>query len=83
MVKWEHNGGIHLIPKISDIFQKKLDEIQSRVPVKIRGSSYSVPFEKYLSDAVDKNSASSAGSDAVAEASDASKQTWSSEWTGC
>ena len=47
MVKWEHNGGIHLIPKISDIFQKKLDEIQSRVPVKIRGSSYSVPFEKY------------------------------------
>ena len=72
MVKWEHNGGIHLIPKISDIFQKKLDEIQSRVPVKIRGSSYSVPFEKYLSDAVDKNSASSAGSDAIAETSDAS-----------
>ena len=42
-----------MIPKISDIFQQKLNEIQSRVPVKIRGSSYSVPFEKYLSDAVD------------------------------
>ena len=53
MVKWIYNGGIPLIPKISDIFQQKLNEIQSRVPVKIRGSSYSVPFEKYLSDAVD------------------------------
>jgi soluble lytic murein transglycosylase-like protein len=73
MVKWEHNGGIPLIPKISDIFQQKLNEIQSRVPIKIKGSSNDVPFEKYLSEAVGKNSEASAGSDAVAEASDASK----------
>ncbi len=40
-----------MIPKISDIFQQKLDEIQSRVPVKLKGSSQDVSFEKYLSDA--------------------------------
>jgi soluble lytic murein transglycosylase-like protein len=41
-----------MIPDITDIFQQKLDEIQSRVPVKIRGSSDGIAFEKYLKDAV-------------------------------
>lgn len=40
-----------MIPNISDILQSKLDEIQSRVPVKIKGSSDSVPFEQYLNNA--------------------------------
>lgn len=44
-----------LIPKISDIFQQKLNQIQSRVPIKIKGSSNDVPFERYLSDAVNSN----------------------------
>ncbi len=44
-----------MIPKISAIFQQKINEIQSRVPVKITGSSNNVPFEKYLSDAAAKN----------------------------
>lgn len=55
-----------MIPKISDIFQQKLNEIQSRVPVKITGSSDAVPFEKYLADAATKNTAASASSSANA-----------------
>lgn len=43
-----------MIPKISDIFRQKLNEIQSRIPVRITGSSGNVPFEKYLSDAIGK-----------------------------
>ena len=40
------------IPDISDIFQKKLDEIQSRGPVTIKGSSDNgITFEKYLKNA--------------------------------
>ncbi len=63
-------GGAKLIPKISDIFQQKLDQIQSRVPVKIRGSSSNVSFEKYLSNAVNKNtqSADNSSEQIVAEA---------------
>ena len=57
-----------MIPKISDIFQQKLNEIQSRVPVKITGSSDTVPFEKYLEDAAAKNSAASASATADARA---------------
>lgn len=42
-----------MIPNVSDIFQQKLDEIQSRIPVRLRGASDSgVPFEEYLNDAV-------------------------------
>lgn len=48
-----------VIPKISDIFQQKLDRIQARVPVKIRGSSDDVPFERYLSNSINKNAQSS------------------------
>jgi soluble lytic murein transglycosylase-like protein len=47
-----------VIPKISDIYQQKLDKIQSRVPVKISGSSSDVPFEKYLSNAINNNASS-------------------------
>lgn len=57
MVKWKRNGGIPLIPKISDIFQQKLDEIQSRVPVRIKGASSGMSFRQYLSDAVSKSPA--------------------------
>jgi len=44
-----------MIPKVSDILKQKLDEIQQRVPVKIRGSSASgqIPFEAYLASASD------------------------------
>jgi soluble lytic murein transglycosylase-like protein len=55
-----------LIPKISDIFQQKLNSIQNRVPVKIKGSSDTVPFEKYLSDATARTTASTATSPADA-----------------
>ncbi len=48
-----------MIKNISDILQQKLDEIQSRVPVRMKGSSDSIPFEKYLSNATaTSNSAS-------------------------
>lgn len=46
-----------MIPKVSDIFQQKLDEIQRRVPVKIKGASDSVPFEQYLNSAADSTAA--------------------------
>lgn len=46
-----------MIPKVSDIFQRKLDEIQSRVPVRIKGASASVPFEQYLNAATDSSTA--------------------------
>jgi len=70
MVKCKHNGGIPLIPKISDIFQQKLDDIQSRVPVRIKGSSSGVSFRQYLSDAAVKYSGAtdSAAQSAVSEA---------------
>jgi len=41
-----------MIPNVSDIFQQKLNEIQSRVPVKIKGASGSIPFKQVLNDAV-------------------------------
>jgi len=47
-----------LIPKISDIFQQKMNEIQSRVPVRITGASDSVSFDRYLSDAAEKTQSS-------------------------
>lgn len=40
-----------MIPKVSDLFQQKLDEIQSRLPVKLRGASDNVPFEQVLDNA--------------------------------
>ena len=41
-----------MIPKVSDIFQQKLDEIQSRIPVRLRGTSDNgIPFEEFLDDA--------------------------------
>lgn len=54
-----------MIPKVSDIFQQKLDEIQSRIPVRLRGASNNeVPFEEYLDNAsvsTDSDSESLAG----------------------
>lgn len=37
-----------MVVKISDIFQQKITEIQSRIPVKLKGFSDSVPFQEYL-----------------------------------
>lgn len=42
-----------MIPNISDIFQQKLNEIQSRVPVRIKGASGSIPFKQVLKDTVE------------------------------
>ncbi len=60
-----------MIPNISDILKQKLDEIQSRVPVKIRGASGTIPFEQYLSDASSYSASASAATKAVSESSDA------------
>ncbi len=46
-----------MIPNISDIFQQKLDEIQSRVPVRIKGASDTASFEQYLDDSVSASDA--------------------------
>lgn len=43
-----------MIPRVSDIFQQKLNEIQSRIPVKIIRSSESIPFQEYLDIAQEK-----------------------------
>ncbi len=55
-----------MIPRISDLFQQRLDEIQSRLPVKLKGSSDSVPFEQYLDDAT---TASDPGADSSVKTS--------------
>lgn len=51
-----------LIPKISDIFNKKLNEIQSRIPVRITKQKESIPFKEYLDaanyDSIIKNNSS-------------------------
>ena len=39
---------------MSDIFQQKLNEIQSRIPVKIIRTAESIPFEEYLETEQDK-----------------------------
>lgn len=41
-----------MIPNVSDILQQKIDEIQRRVPVRIKGASDIVPFEQHLNNAV-------------------------------
>jgi hypothetical protein len=41
-----------MIPNVSDIFQQKLDEIQSRIPVRIKGASDTSSFDQYLNNAV-------------------------------
>ena len=38
--------------KVSDIFIKKLNEIQSRVPLKIKGAGNGMPFQEYLSNSM-------------------------------
>lgn len=48
-----------MIPNVSDILQQKLDEIQSRVPVKIRGASENIPFEQFLNDAISSTDSAS------------------------
>lgn len=40
-----------MIPRISDLFQQRLNEIQSRLPVKLKGASDNIPFEQYLGNA--------------------------------
>ena len=40
--------------KVADIFQQKLNEIQSRIPVKIIRSQEGIPFQEYLETAQDE-----------------------------
>jgi soluble lytic murein transglycosylase-like protein len=44
-----------MIPKVSDIFQQKLNEIQSRLPVRITSASDGIPFQQYLDSAQNTN----------------------------
>lgn len=37
-----------MIPRVSDIFLRKLNEIQSRIPVKIIRSSEGIPFQEFF-----------------------------------
>jgi len=46
-----------MILNVSDIFQQKLDEIQSRVPVRIKGASDTASFEQYLNDSISSSDA--------------------------
>lgn len=49
-----------MIPNVSDIFQQKLDEIQARIPVRLKGASYNgAPFEEYLNNAAVSDGADS------------------------
>lgn len=43
-----------MIPRVSDIFQQKLNEIQSRIPVKLIRTAEAIPFEEYLETEQDK-----------------------------
>lgn len=43
-----------MIPRVTDIFQQKLNEIQSRIPVKIIRTNQGIPFQAYLETAKDK-----------------------------
>lgn len=63
-----------MIPNISDILQQKIDEIQSRVPVKIKGASDSVPFEQYLNNATSSSdlALSSSATSTVSDINDVS-----------
>lgn len=72
-----------MIPNISDLFQQKLDEIQSRVPVKIKGSSSNIPFEQYLNSAISSSDLSSvSGSSASAAASESYSSILANATTG-
>lgn len=53
-----------MIPSVSEILQQKLDAIQRRVPVRIKGASAeSIPFDQYLKDAADASESISDTSD--------------------
>jgi soluble lytic murein transglycosylase-like protein len=41
-----------VIPRVSDIFNQKLNEIQGRVPVRITSKNEGIPFQEYLDNAV-------------------------------
>jgi len=43
-----------MIPKVSDIFNEKLNEIQSRIPVRITNNNDSTSFQEYLDSAAKK-----------------------------
>lgn len=62
-----------MIPRVSDIFQQKLEEIQSRLPVRITGNSTGIPFQAYLDAAQDaQNTSPDASLSAVAGSDHAS-----------
>ncbi|MDF2523759.1 MAG: soluble lytic murein transglycosylase-like protein [Clostridiales bacterium] len=45
--------------RVNDIFAQKLNEIQSRMPIKIKGTEASIPFSEYLEKASDNKNLSS------------------------
>ncbi len=57
---------------ISDILQQQLDDIQSRIPIKIKGFSSPDSFEQYLNDATSASNSASIP-DAASTTSDSSK----------
>jgi soluble lytic murein transglycosylase-like protein len=51
-----------MIPKVSDIFQQKLNDIQSRLPVRITSASDGIPFQEYLDNTQAANAIDNLGS---------------------
>lgn len=48
--------------KVSDIFAQKLNDIQSRLPVRVKNAESKIPFEEYLDTAISDNYTSMAPS---------------------
>lgn len=49
--------------KVSDIYAQKVNEIQSRVPLKMQGFGETIPFQEYLDNASGSNSVDKQGID--------------------
>lgn len=54
-----------MITKVSDIFNQKINEIQSRIPVKIINPSQGIPFQEYLDTA--QNQLDDTGTEEIAK----------------
>lgn len=53
--------------KVSDIFQQKLNEIQSRIPLKIKGAGDNIPFQEYLDNSINAAAAETGTGNTVSE----------------
>lgn len=54
-----------MIPNISEILQQKLDEIQARIPVRLKGATRSTSFDQYLSNATQAGKETASDTSAV------------------